>query len=289
MNAERDRLAEADGRGIAWKKWGPYLSERQWGTVREDYSEDGNAWDSFPRSGAVARLPLGRGRAGGHLRRQAAALLRARALEREGPDPQGAPLRADERRRQPRRGRQGVLLLPRLHADAFVHEVPLQVPAGGLSLRRSRRTKQAPQPRNELEYELLDTGVFDEDRYFDVFVEYAKESPEDILIRITVHNRGPEAGRAARPADALVPQHLVVGPGRPRPCCRRCGPRGPAPSSRPLTPGSGTATSTCDGDGRAPVHGERDERRADLRRDRTRRRTSRTASTDSSCTARAAP
>ncbi len=65
--------------------------------------------------------------------------------------------------------------------------------------------------RHELEYELLDTGVFDQDRYFDVFVEYAKESPEDILIQITIHNRGPEAGGTSRAADALVPQPLVVG------------------------------------------------------------------------------
>ena len=63
---------------------------------------------------------------------------------------------------------------------------------------------------DEFEYELLDTGIFDDDRYFDVFVEYAKAAPEDILIQISVRNRGPEAAHAARAADALVPQHLVV-------------------------------------------------------------------------------
>ena len=65
--------------------------------------------------------------------------------------------------------------------------------------------------RGKPEYELLDTGVFDEDRYFDVFVEYAKASPEDLLIQITVHNRGPESGHAPAPAHALVPQRLVMG------------------------------------------------------------------------------
>ena len=65
--------------------------------------------------------------------------------------------------------------------------------------------------REEFEYELLDTGVFDDDRYFDVFVEYAKEGPEDILVRMTVHNRGPEAARLRVLPTALVPQHLVVG------------------------------------------------------------------------------
>ena len=77
--------------------------------------------------------------------------------------------------------------------------------------------------REEFEYELLDTGIFDDDRYFDVFVEYAKDGPEDILVRITVHNRGPEAARLRVLADAVVPQHLVVGRGRPQAvrCARR--------------------------------------------------------------------
>ena len=66
--------------------------------------------------------------------------------------------------------------------------------------------------KREPEFELVDTGVFDENRYFDVFAEYAKAAPDDILIRITVANRGPEAARAARAADAVVPQHLGVGP-----------------------------------------------------------------------------
>ena len=141
----------------------------------------------------VAGLPLGRRRAGRHLRRPAAALLRAGALEREGPDHQGAALRPDEQRGEPRRGRQGVLLLPRLHADPLVHEVSVQVSAG----RRTRTTTWSQtngrRSRGEPEYELLDTGVFDDDRYFDVFVEYAKASPDDLLVEITICNRGPEA------------------------------------------------------------------------------------------------
>ncbi len=162
-----------------------------------------------PRPGPLARLPLGRGRPGRHLRRQAAALLRAGAVERQGPDPQGAALRPDQQRGQPRRGREGVLLLPRQHADPLVHEVPLQVSAGAPSptptwWRRNRR-----RGREEMEYELLDTGVFDDDRYFDVFVEYAKAAPEDILVRITVGEPRTGGRRAAPPADALVPQQLV--------------------------------------------------------------------------------
>ena len=84
-------------------------------------------------------------------------------------------------------------------------------PQAAYPVRRPGRDQPAAGAAHEFEYELLDTGVFDEDRYFDVFVEYAKASPEDILIQITVHNRGPEPADAARAADALVPQHLVVG------------------------------------------------------------------------------
>ena len=96
-----------------------------------------------PRPRPLPRLPLGRGRHRRDLRRQAAALLRTGPVERQGPDPQGAPLRADQQRGEPRRGRQGVLLLPRLDADPLLHEVPLQVPPGRLPLRRSRAHQRA--------------------------------------------------------------------------------------------------------------------------------------------------
>ena len=89
-------------------------------------------------------------------------------------------------------------------------------PQAAYPVRRPRRRPTAAADRGDFEYELLDTGVFDDDRYFDVFVEYAKASPEDILIEITVSNRGPGAGDAARAADDLVPQHLVVGATRRR-------------------------------------------------------------------------
>ena len=79
---EQKRLNEAREAHIPWKKWGPYLSERQWGTVREDYSDDGNAWDYSARPGALARLQVGRGRAGGPLRRQATTVLRPGVVER---------------------------------------------------------------------------------------------------------------------------------------------------------------------------------------------------------------
>ena len=109
------------------------------------------------------------------------------------PDPQGAAVRPDRPRGQPRRGREGVLLLPRLDADALVHEGALQVPAGASSRTRGSSRRTAGAGGTSREFELADTGVFDDDRYFDVFAEYAKASPDDMLIRITVANRGPEA------------------------------------------------------------------------------------------------
>ena len=92
-----------------------------------------------PRPVPLPGLPLGRGRPRRDLRRQAAPLLRARPLERAGPHPQGAPVRPHQQRGEPRRGRQGVLLLPRLDADPLVHEVPLQVPAARVPLPGPRR------------------------------------------------------------------------------------------------------------------------------------------------------
>ena len=126
----------------------PYLSERQWGTVREDYSAGRRRLGLLPaRPRALARLPLGRGRARRHLRRHqrlcfALALWNGRdPILKErlfGPDRAGG---------QPRRGRQGVLLLPRLHADALVHAVALQVPAGGVPVRAAGRGEPPPRSR----------------------------------------------------------------------------------------------------------------------------------------------
>ena len=133
------------------------------------------AWDYFPHDHARSRAyRWGEDGLAGICDRPAAALLRARALERARPDPQGAALRPDRPRGQPRRGRQGVLLLPRRHADPLLHAGALQVPAGARSPTRELVEENRRRGRDEPEYELLDTGVFDDDRYFDVFVEYAK-------------------------------------------------------------------------------------------------------------------
>ena len=144
--AEGRRLADNDQRRKAhWNRWGPFLSARAWGTVREDYSPDGTAWDYFPHDHARSRAyRWSEDGLAGHQRSPSARLLRPGALERERPDPEGAALRPDQLRGQPRRGRQGVLVLSRLDAHALLPEVPLQVPAGGVPLRAPARGEPAP-------------------------------------------------------------------------------------------------------------------------------------------------
>ena len=144
-SAERERLAQCTPHDLAWKKWGPYLSERQWGTVREDYSANGDAWDYFPHDHARSRAyRWGEDGLAGILRPRAAAVPVAGAVERPRSDSEGAAVRPHQRRRQSRRGRQGALLLPRRDADALVPEDALQVSAARVSVRRARRGEPAP-------------------------------------------------------------------------------------------------------------------------------------------------
>ncbi len=212
-----------------------------------------------PRPGALARLPLGRGRARRDLRRQAAPVLRAGPVERPGPHPQGAALRADQQRGQPRRGREGVLLLPRLDAHPLVHEVPVQVPAGLVSLRRPHRDQRTPQPGRArvraARHRRLRRGPLLR-RVRGVRQGGAGRHPGPD------HRREPRsrAGHASRAADALVPQHVVVGgrgaapeppagraradrgrpsgPRRALPRPARARPRSSSPRTRPTPSGS---------------------------------------------------
>jgi hypothetical protein len=191
-DAESARLAEDRNRIANWKRWGPYLSERQWGTVREDYSADGSAWDYFPHDHARSRayrwgedgllgicdrecrlcftLALWNGRD---------PILKERLFGLTGTE-----------------GNHGedckecYYYLDSTPTHSYMkglYKYPQAAfPYGRLVEENRRRGKTDP------EFELLDTGVFDGGRYFDVFVEYAKASPNDVLIRITAANRGPE-------------------------------------------------------------------------------------------------
>ncbi len=192
MSAEARRLQEYGDSKNLWKKWGPYLSERQWGTVREDYSDSGNAWDYFSHDQARSRAYRwgedGLAGISDHKQRLCFAL----ALW-NGKDP---------------------ILKERLFGltngegnhgeDVKEHYFYLDSTPTHSYMKYLYKYPQAAFPyadlvetnrrrgRHELEYELLDTGVFDQDRYFDVFVEYAKDAPEGLLIQVRVCNRGPE-------------------------------------------------------------------------------------------------
>ncbi len=208
--AERRRLEKDARRARNWKRWGPYLSERQWGTVREDYSPTGEAWDFFTHDQARSRayrwgedgllgicdrecrlcfaLALWNGRD---------PILKERLFGLNGPE-----------------GNHGedvkecYYYLDSTPTHSYMkalYKYPqAEYPYAALVSENRRRGK------NEPELELLDTGVFDGDRYFDVFAEYAKASPDDLLIRITVANRGAAAGHAAPPPHAVVSQYMVA-------------------------------------------------------------------------------
>jgi hypothetical protein len=192
-DAEGVRLQEARTAKIPWRKWGPYLTERQWGTVREDYSQDGNAWDYFSHDQSRSRayhwgedglagisdekqflcfsLALWNGR-DPILKERLFGLTNSES--NHGEDVKEYYFYLDS--------------TPTHSYMKYLYKYPQAAfPYSDLIETSKRRT------RGDMEYELLDTGIFNGDRYFDVFVEYAKQSPEDILIQISVSNRGPEA------------------------------------------------------------------------------------------------
>ncbi len=191
--AEGDRL-EQDRLGLApWKRWGPYVSERSWGTVREDYSPDGNAWQSFPHDHARSRAyRWGEDGLAGLCDRYQL-LVFALALWNER-DP---ILKERLFGLVPSEGNHGEDVKEQyFYLDStpthsylkYLYKYPQPAyPYAQLVQESRRRTSREP------EYELLDTGIFDEDRYFDVFVEYAKAGPEDVCVRIEAFNRGPDA------------------------------------------------------------------------------------------------
>ena len=163
-----------------------------------------------PRSGPLARVPLGRGRPGRDLRRSAAALLRAGPLERRRSHREGAPVRPHQQRGQSRRGRQGILLLSRQHADPLLHEVPVQVFAGGVPVRLDRRHQSWSRPprdgiRAARHRRLQRQPVFR--RVRGVRQGVARRHPHPAHH----YQSRPEARLAAGATDALVPQHVVMG------------------------------------------------------------------------------
>ncbi|WP_204737999.1 MGH1-like glycoside hydrolase domain-containing protein [Gluconacetobacter azotocaptans] len=192
---EQQRLNDAREFKIPWKKWGPYLSERQWGTVREDYSEDGDAWGYFTHDQARSRAyKWGEDGIGG-ICDDRQRLCFALALWNEH-DPILKERMFGLTNSEANHGedvKEYYFYLDSTPTHSYMNYL-YKYPQSEYPYRDIVETNRR-RSRDEPEYELLDTGVFDNDRYFDVFVEYAKEGPEDVLIRITVHNRGREAAR----------------------------------------------------------------------------------------------
>ena len=191
-NPEVLRLQEARAAKIPWRKWGPYLSERQWGTVREDYSQDGNAWDYFSHDQSRSRAyHWGEdGLAGISDEKQ---LLCFSVGLWNGKDPILKERLFGLTNSESNHGedvKEYYFYLdstPTHSYMKYLYKYPQAAfPYGDLVATSKGRN------RGDMEYELLDTGIFKDDRYFDVFVEFAKNTPEDILIQISVSNRGPE-------------------------------------------------------------------------------------------------
>lgn len=194
---EAKRLEETKNNKQAWRHWGPYLSDRQWGTVREDYSPNGCAWEYFPHDHARSRTyRWGEdGIAGISDNKQN--LCFALALW-NGKDPilkeRFFGLTGNE-------GNHGedvkeyyfyLANTPSHSYMKFLYKYPQKAYPYDLLVQENKRRREL-EGRGGSEFELIDTGIFDGDHYFDVFLEYAKNSPEDILIKINVVNRGPEA------------------------------------------------------------------------------------------------
>ncbi|HXE90912.1 MAG TPA: hypothetical protein VNK82_08125 [Terriglobales bacterium] len=228
LTAEEQRLEENRERKMYWSRWGPYLSERAWGTVREDYSAYGTAWEFFPHDHARSRVYRWNedGLAGICDRHQQICFALALWNERD-------PILKE--RMFGLTGNEGnhgedvkelYFYLDSTPTHSYMkalYKYPqAEFPYANLVEENRRRDRSQP------EYELLDTGVFRENRYFDVFTEYAKGGPDDILIRITVANRGPEAAKIHVLPTIWFRNTWSWGTGEPRPQLRRDAKRAPA-------------------------------------------------------------
>jgi Mannosylglycerate hydrolase MGH1-like glycoside hydrolase domain len=192
LTAEEERLRETERHEVHWRRWGPYLTERQWGTVREDYSPDGAAWDYFPHEQARSRayrwgedglagISDNHGRLAFALAlwNGADRILKERLFGVTG-----------SRGNHGEDAKEYYFYLDATPTHSYLkmlYKYPQAAfPYEALVAENARRDRRTP------EYELIDTGVFDGDRYFDVVVEYAKAASEDVLIRVSATNRGPE-------------------------------------------------------------------------------------------------
>jgi hypothetical protein len=192
-NAESERLRECRQAGVPWKKWGPYLSERQWGTVREDYSEDGNAWDYFSHDQSRSRAYRWGEDGLAGISDNHGVLCFALALW-NGKDPILKERLFGLTNSEGNHGedvKEYYFYLDSTPTHSYMKYL-YKYPQNAYPYEDLVKTNRN-RSRDELEYELLDTGIFADNRYFDVFVEYAKAAPEDLLIKVNICNRGHEA------------------------------------------------------------------------------------------------
>lgn len=192
MTAEHDRLNEDREKKQHWRKWGPYLSERQWGTVREDFSKNGDAWDSFTFEQSKSRAYRWgedgiAGISDNHQRlcfawtfwNEKDPILKERLFGLSGKEGNhGEDVKEYYFHSDNTPTHSYMRYLYKYPQDAFPYQKLID--------------ENKKRSSHELEYELLDTGVFEHNRYFDVYIEYAKEGPEDLCFRLTACNRGPE-------------------------------------------------------------------------------------------------
>src|SRR5579863_1632152 len=221
MEAEKLRIIEAQSREQYWRRWGPYLSERAWGTVREDYSPDGDAWDYFPFEQSHLRAYRWgedgiSGICDNHQR-----LCFALAFW-NGRDP------ILKERLFGVNGAQGNHAEDVKECYYYLDSTPThsymkclyKYPQDEFPYQKLREVNRN-RSRRDPEFELIDTGVFDQDRYFDIFTEYAKADPDDILIRIMVANRGSEAATLHLLPTLWFRNTWSWGPGGKKPLLRR--------------------------------------------------------------------
>jgi hypothetical protein len=221
QDPETNRLEEARTAKTPWRKWGPYLSERQWGTVREDYSQDGNAWDYFTHDQARSRAyHWGEdGLAGISDDKQ---LLCFSVALWNGKDPILKERMFGLTNSEANHGedvKEYYFYLDSTPTHSYMKYL-YKYPQAEYPYNKLIQTNRG-RNRGDMEYELLDTGVFNEDRYFDVFVEFAKQSPEDLLIQISVSNRGPEAATLHVLPTLWFRNIWTWWPGTPKPLLRR--------------------------------------------------------------------
>jgi len=220
-NQESIRLQEARTLNTPWRKWGPYLSERQWGTVREDYSNDGNAWDYFSHDQARSRAyHWGEdGLAGVSDEKQ---LLCFSLALWNGRDPILKERLFGLTNSEGNHGedvKEYYFYLDSTPTHSYMKYL-YKYPHAAYPYEDLVRTNRR-RSRGEMEYELLDTGIFNADRYFDVFVEYAKNTPEDILVQISVCNRGPETATVDLLPTLWFRNTWTWWPGTPKPVLKQ--------------------------------------------------------------------